>query len=77
MGYDDLKVAEAERFLSSIAEGRDRAAGIRDIVSTMRVVEAMDRSCGTGRWERVEEPPAPETPDPRVATGERRMRGDA
>jgi predicted dehydrogenase len=77
MGYDDLKVAEAERFLSSIADGHRRAAGIRDIVSTMRVVEAMYRSCGTGRWERVEEPPAPETPDPRVATGERRMRGDA
>src|ERR671916_508728 len=53
MGYDDLKVAEAERFLSSIAEGRDRAASIHDIVSTMRVVDAMDRSCETGSWERV------------------------
>lgn len=55
MGYDDLKVAEAERFLSSIADGRQRAAGIRDIVSTMRVVDAMDRSCETGRWETVGE----------------------
>ena len=53
MGYDDLKVAEAERFLSSIADGRQRAASIHDIVSAMRVVDAMDRSCDTGRWESV------------------------
>jgi predicted dehydrogenase len=53
MGYDDLKVAEVERFLSSIAEGRDRPASIHDIVSTMRVVEAMDRSCDTRSWEAV------------------------
>ncbi len=55
MGYDDLKVIEAERFLSSIAEGRQREPGIREIVSTMRVVGAMDRSCDTGRWESVGE----------------------
>ncbi len=77
MGYDDLKVAEAERFLSSIADGHGRAASIHDIVSTMRVVDAMDRSCDTGSWEKVEEPAPPEMPDPRVTTGERRMRGDA
>lgn len=77
MGYDDLKVAEAERFLSSIADGRDRAASIHDIVSTMRVIDAMDRSCVTGRWERVREPAPPKAPDPRAATGERRMGGDA
>jgi len=53
MGYDDLKVAEAERFLSSISEGRDLAPSIRDIVSAMRVVDAMDRSCASGGWERV------------------------
>jgi predicted dehydrogenase len=53
MGYDDLKVAEAERFLSSIADGQQRAASIHDIVSAMRVVDAMDRSCDTGSWERV------------------------
>jgi hypothetical protein len=53
MGYDDLKVAEAERFLSSIADGRQRAASIRDIVWTMRVVDAMDRSCDTGQLESV------------------------
>src|SRR5829696_4688807 len=55
MGYDDLKVTEAYRFLSSIADGRQREPGIREIVSTMRVVAAMDRSCDSGRWEAVEE----------------------
>ena len=76
MGYDDLKVAEAERFLSSIADGHQRAASIHDIVSTMRVVDAMDRSCDTGRWERIEKPTPAKAPDPRITTGERRMGGD-
>jgi predicted dehydrogenase len=74
MGYDDLKVAEAERFLSSIADGRQRAASIHDIASTMRVVEAMDRSCDSGRWEKVEAP-APGS-EARATTGER-LSGDA
>lgn len=76
MGYDDLKVAEAERFLSSIADGQQRSASMRDVVATMRVVEAMDRSCDTGRWVKIEEPKPAPSPDPRMATGERRMGGD-
>src|SRR4028119_39312 len=72
MGYDDLKVAEAERFLSSIADGRQRAASIRDIVSTMRVVDAMDRSCDTGRWESVGD-----SAGATVASGERGIGGGA
>ena len=75
MGYDDLKVAEAERFLSSIADGRQRAASIRDIVSTMRVVDAMDRSCDTGRWENVGGPA--EASDSRATAGEHRVGGGA
>ena len=75
MGYDDLKVAEAERFLSSIADGRQRAASIHDIVSTMKVVEAMDRSCGSGRWEKVGEPA--QGFEARAKAGERRVGGDA
>jgi predicted dehydrogenase len=77
MGYDDLKVSEAERFLSSIADGEQRPASIHEVVSTMQVVEAMDRSCDTGRWERVKGPGPTKVPDPRAATGERRMGGDA
>ena len=53
MGYDDFKVTEAHKFLSSIADGRQREPGIREISSAMRVVEAMDRSCETGRWETI------------------------
>lgn len=58
MGYDDLKVTEAYNFLSSIAEDRQREPGMREIVSAMRVVEAMDRSCGSGGWEAVPEEPS-------------------
>jgi predicted dehydrogenase len=72
MGYDDLKVVEAERFLSSIAEGQDRAASIHDIVSTMRVVDAMDRSCDTGRWESVGD-----SAGATAASGERGIGGGA
>jgi hypothetical protein len=52
-GYDDLKVTEAYTFLTSIAEDRQREPGMREIVSAMRVVEAMDRSCESGGWETV------------------------
>ena len=54
MGYDDLKVTEAHTFLSSIAEGEQREPGMREIVSAMRVIAAMDRSCDSGEWEAVE-----------------------
>jgi predicted dehydrogenase len=53
MGYDDLKVTEAYTFLTSVAEDRQREPGMREIVSAMRVVEAMDRSCDSGGWEAV------------------------
>lgn len=53
MGYDDLKVTEAYRFLTSIAADRQGKPGMREIVSAMRVVEAMDRSCESGGWEAV------------------------
>ena len=72
MGYDDLKVAEAERFLSSIAGAHDRGPSIHDIVSAMRVVDAMDRSCDTGRWESVGDSAAAT-----AATGERGIGGGA
>jgi predicted dehydrogenase len=75
MGYGDLKVVESERFLSSIADGHQRAASIHQIASTMRVVEAMDRSCGSGRWEKVEAPA--QGSEARATAGERRTGGDA
>jgi hypothetical protein len=53
MGYDDLKVTEAYKFLTSIAEDQQLEPGMHEIVSVMRVVEAMDRSCDFGSWEAV------------------------
>ena len=53
MGYDDLKVTEAYNFLSSIAEDQQREPGTREVVSAMRVVDAMNRSCDSGVWEAV------------------------
>ena len=51
MGYDDMKVTEAYKFFSSIADGRQHQASIHEFVSTMQVVDTMDRSCESGRWE--------------------------
>ncbi len=65
MGYDDLKVTEAYNFLSSIAEDRQREPGVREIVSAMRVVEAMDRSSESGGWESV----STEAPTAQAVTG--------
>ena len=53
MGYDDLKVIEAHLFLQSIADGRDREPGVREIASAARVLAAMARSFESDRWEDV------------------------
>jgi predicted dehydrogenase len=53
MGYDDLKVIEAYRFLQSIADGQQREPGVREIAATARVLDAVARSFESGRWEEV------------------------
>jgi predicted dehydrogenase len=53
MGYDDLKVIEAYRFLQSIADGRQREPGVREIAATARVLDAIARSFESGVWEEV------------------------
>jgi len=53
MGYDDLKVIEASLFLQSIADGVQREPGVREALATARVLDAMDRSSASGRWETV------------------------
>ncbi|MEU1404111.1 Gfo/Idh/MocA family oxidoreductase [Streptomyces sp. NPDC005728] len=50
MGYDDLKVIEAYRFLRSIAEGRPCGATLADAVHSAAVLDAMTVSAGTGTW---------------------------
>ncbi|HEV8685870.1 MAG TPA: Gfo/Idh/MocA family oxidoreductase [Gaiellaceae bacterium] len=53
MGYDDLKVIEAYRFLQSIADGQQREPGVREIAATARVLDAIARSFQSGAWEDV------------------------
>ena len=55
MGYDDLKVIEAARFLQSVADGEQREPGVREMLSAARVIDAMERSARTLAWEDVGE----------------------
>ncbi|MFE7278227.1 Gfo/Idh/MocA family protein [Streptomyces sp. NPDC057623] len=50
MGYDDLKVVEAYRFLRSVAEGTPHGATLDDAVRSARVLDAMVRSAQSGTW---------------------------
>ena len=51
MGYDDLKVIEAYRFLQSVADGEQREPGVREMAAAARVIDAIARSCESGAWE--------------------------
>jgi predicted dehydrogenase len=53
MGYDDLKVIEAARFLRSVIEGKPYGATIEDAVRSARVLDAMEQSVRTGSWTEV------------------------
>ncbi|CAM5312706.1 Gfo/Idh/MocA family protein [Streptomyces griseorubiginosus] len=50
MGYDDLKVVEAYRFLRSVAEGTPYGATLTDAVHSAAVLDAMARSAESGAW---------------------------
>ncbi|MGW2706815.1 Gfo/Idh/MocA family protein [Streptomyces sp. NPDC001340] len=50
MGYDDLKVIEAYRFLRSITEGRPYGATLADAVHSAAVLDAMAVSAESGAW---------------------------
>ncbi|WP_261720046.1 Gfo/Idh/MocA family oxidoreductase [Streptomyces sp. FZ201] len=50
MGYDDLKVVEAYRFLRSVAEGVPYGATLADAVHSAAVLDAMTRSAAEGGW---------------------------
>ncbi|MFF5979754.1 Gfo/Idh/MocA family protein [Streptomyces olindensis] len=53
MGYDDLKVIEAYRFLTSVAEGTAHGATLDDAVRSAAALDAMSRSVASGTWETV------------------------
>ncbi|MDN3264688.1 Gfo/Idh/MocA family oxidoreductase [Streptomyces sp. CSDS2] len=50
MGYDDLKVIEAHRFVRSVAEGTPYGTTLADAVRSARALDAMARSARTGGW---------------------------
>lgn len=50
MGYDDLKVIEAYRFLRSVAEGKPHGATLQDAVHSAAVLDAMARSAESRAW---------------------------
>jgi predicted dehydrogenase len=50
MGYDDLKVVEAERLVRSIAEGRPHGATVEDALVTATAADAIGRSAVERRW---------------------------
>lgn len=50
MGYDDLKVIEASRFLQSIADGTPHGATIADAVRAAQVLDAIVESAANARW---------------------------
>ncbi|MGW7255351.1 Gfo/Idh/MocA family protein [Streptomyces sp. NPDC054834] len=53
MGYDDLKVIEAHRFLRSIAEDKPYGATLTDAVRGAEALDAMVRSAQSGSWVEV------------------------
>ena len=50
MGYDDLKVIEADAFLRSIADDAPHGATLADAVRAAAVLDAMTESARTGGW---------------------------
>jgi predicted dehydrogenase len=50
MGYDDLKVVEAHRFVQSIATGKAHGATVVDALRAAEIIEAMAESARSRRW---------------------------
>jgi predicted dehydrogenase len=53
MGYDDLKVIEAKKFLVAVAGGERRNSTIDDAHHVAEVISAAAASAETGAWQRV------------------------
>ncbi|MFM6982032.1 MAG: Gfo/Idh/MocA family protein [Microbacteriaceae bacterium] len=50
MGFDDLKVVEARKFLESYVGARHLNSNIHDAVAAAKIVDAAERSAETGQW---------------------------
>jgi predicted dehydrogenase len=53
MGYDDLKVIEANTFLQSVADGQQRPPGVAEMLAAADTLDAISRSSASGAWEAV------------------------
>jgi predicted dehydrogenase len=53
MGYDDLKVTEAKKFLVAVAGGERRNATVEDAHAVAEVIAAADASAASGTWQAV------------------------
>ncbi len=51
MGYDDLRTLEARTFVESVRDGEQRAPGAGEMLACARVLDAVERSHVSGRWE--------------------------
>lgn len=56
MGYDDLKIVEAKKFLSSFIGNAGGNSNINDAVAAARVTDAAEKSVATGSWQTIEHP---------------------
>jgi predicted dehydrogenase len=56
MGYDDLKVIEAARFLRSIAENQPHGATLTDAIHAAEALDAMEQSAASGTWVKLRRP---------------------
>ena len=50
MGFDDLKVIEARKFLESFTGAKHLNSNINDAVSSAAVIDAAERSAESGQW---------------------------
>ncbi|HZQ07980.1 MAG TPA: Gfo/Idh/MocA family oxidoreductase [Anaerolineae bacterium] len=53
LGYADLKTIEAFQFLQSIVNGKQGAPGLDDAAAVARVIQAIQKSWDSERWENV------------------------
>jgi predicted dehydrogenase len=55
MGYDDLKVIEARKFLQAVSGGEQHLATVHDAHAVAEVLSAAELSAASGGWRRVPE----------------------
>ncbi|WP_138443635.1 Gfo/Idh/MocA family protein [Sinomonas susongensis] len=55
MGFDDLKVIEAKKFLLAVAGGEQANSNIHDAASAAAIVSAAETSAESGQWQKLED----------------------